>query len=111
MGPTIIEDDSETTTHQLRDKIKGKDKRDNCPEKFNLIRDKTYNRPMVRAMHRYPTRNIIQQVEKKQIIEKIAQLDEPLRNENIPPFLINAIIDDSTGEVEIKSLIHGIEVL
>ena len=30
VGPNIIEDDSETTTQQLRDKTKGKDKRDNC---------------------------------------------------------------------------------
>ena len=61
--------------------------------------------------HRYPTRNIIQQVEKKQIIEKRTQIDEPLTNEKIPPFLLNAIIDDKTGEVDIKELIHGIEVL
>ena len=38
-------------------------------------------------------------------------MDEPLTNENIPPFLLNAIIDDNTGEVDIKALIHGIEVL
>ena len=36
---------------------------------------------------------------------------EPLTNENIPPFLLNSIIDDNTGEVDKKSLIHGIEVL
>ena len=76
-----------------------------------MIRDKTYNRPLVRATHRYPTLNIIQQVEKIQIIEKRAQLDEPLTNENIPPFLLNAIIDDNTVEVDIKALIHGIELL
>ena len=108
MGPNIIEDNSETKTHQLREKIKGKDKRDNCPENFNVERDKTYNRPLVRARHRYPTRNIIQHVQEKQIIEERAQLDEPLTNENIPPFLLNAIIDDKTGEVDIKALIHGI---
>ena len=66
VGPNIIEDDSETTTQQLRDKIKVKNKRDNCPENFNVIRDKTYKQPLVRATYRYPTRNIIQQVEKKQ---------------------------------------------
>ena len=38
-------------------------------------------------------------------------MDEPLKNENIPPFLINEIVDDNTGEVGIKALIHGIEVL
>ena len=76
-----------------------------------MIRDKTYNRPLVRAMHRYPMQNIIQQVEKKQIIEKRTQIDEPLTNENIPSFLLNAIIDDNTGEVDIKAFIHEIEVL
>ena len=38
-------------------------------------------------------------------------MDEPLTNENIPPFLLNAIIDDNTGEVDIKALIYGREVL
>ena len=32
LGPNIIEDDIETTTQQLRYKIKGKNKRDNRPE-------------------------------------------------------------------------------
>ena len=48
---------------------------------------------------------------KKQTIEERAQLDEPPTNENIPPFLLNAIIDYNTGKVDIKALIHGIEVL
>ena len=43
MGPNVIEDDSEDTTQQLRDKIKEKGKRDNRPENFNVERDKTYN--------------------------------------------------------------------
>ena len=38
-------------------------------------------------------------------------MDEPLTNKNIPPFLLNATKDDNTGEVDIKALIHGIEVL
>ena len=83
---------------------------ENRPENSNVERDKTYNRPLGRATHRYPTRNIIQQVHKQQIKEEISQLDEPLTNENIPPFLLNAIIGDNTGEVDIKELIHGIEV-
>ena len=73
-----------------------------------MERDKTYNRPLGRATYIYPARNIIQQVHKQQIKEEIAQLDEPLTNENIPPFLLNAIIYDNTGEVDIKALIHGI---
>ena len=43
VGPNIIEDDSETTTQKLREKMKEKGKRYNRPEKFNLERDKTYN--------------------------------------------------------------------
>ena len=74
-------------------------------------RDKTYNRPLGQATHRYPTRNIIQQVHRKPIKEKRTQLDETLTNQSTPPFLLNAIIDDNTGEVDIKALIHVIEVL
>ena len=76
-----------------------------------MVRDQTYIRHLVKETHGYPTRNIIQQVKKKQISEKRTQMDEPLTNENIPPFVLNAIIDDDTGEVDIKALIHGIEVL
>ena len=43
VGPNIIEDDSETTTQKIRNKTKRKHKRYNCPENFNMIRDKTYN--------------------------------------------------------------------
>ena len=39
------------------------------------------------------------------------QLDETQTNDNIPPFFINAIIEDDTGDVDIKALVHGIEVL
>ena len=38
-------------------------------------------------------------------------MDEPLTNENIPSFLLNAIIDDNIGDLDITALIHGIEVL
>ena len=34
---------------------------------------------------------------------------KPMRT--FPPFLINAIIDDDTGEVDVKALVHGLEVL
>ena len=40
--PNIIEDDSETTIQKLRNEKK-EEKRDNFPENFNVIRDKTYN--------------------------------------------------------------------
>ena len=67
LGPNIIEDDSEDTAQQLRDKIKEKGKSDNRPENSNAERDKTYNLPLGRATQRYPTRNIIQQVHNQQI--------------------------------------------
>ena len=38
-------------------------------------------------------------------------MDAPQTNENILPFLLNAIIDDDTGEVDIKVLVHGIGAL
>ena len=41
LGPNIIEDESEASTQQLRDKMKEKGKRDNRPENFNVERDKT----------------------------------------------------------------------
>ena len=65
VGPNIIEDDSEDTTQQLKETIKEKVKRYNRPENFNVERDKTYNRLLGRAKHRYPTWNIIQQVQKQ----------------------------------------------
>ena len=43
VGPNTIEDDSENKTQNLRNEIKIKNKGDNCPENFNVIRDKTYN--------------------------------------------------------------------
>ena len=70
MRPNIIEDDSEDIAQQFRDKIKEKGKRDNRPENSNVERDKTYNRPLGRSTHRYTTRNIIQQVHRKQINEE-----------------------------------------
>ena len=67
VGPNIFEDDSEDAAQKLIDKIREKGKRDNRPENSNVERDKTYNRPLGRATHRYPTRNIIQQVYRKSI--------------------------------------------
>ena len=67
VGPNIIEDDSEDAAQQLRDKIREKGKIYNRPENSNVERDKTYNRPLVQATHRYPTRNIIQKVHIKTI--------------------------------------------
>ena len=65
MGENIIEDDREDTAQQIRDAIREKEERDYHPENSNVVGDKTYNRPLGRATHRYPTRNVIQQVHKQ----------------------------------------------
>ena len=122
MGPNIIEDDKEDAAQQLSKKIREKGKRDNRPENSNVVRDETYNRPLSWETHIYHTRNVIQQVHRNPTeetnapqasalittIETRTQLDEPQTNENIPPFLLNAIIDDDIVEVNIKALVHGI---
>ena len=36
---------------------------------------------------------------------------KPENMSNIPPFLLNAVIDDEAGKVDIMALVHGIEVL
>ena len=69
LGPNIIEDDSEDAVQQLRDKIREKGKIDNSPENPNVERYKTYNRPLGRATHRYPTSNVIQKVHRNPIKE------------------------------------------
>ena len=30
---------------------------------------------------------------------------------DMPPFLVNAIIDDKDGEIDLQALIHGVETL
>ena len=100
VGPKIIEDDREDAAQQLSERIREKGKRYHCPEKSNVVRDKTYHRPLGWETNRYPTRNVIQQVHKHPTEETRApqaaalittgktsqeyQLDEPHTNENIP---------------------------
>ena len=67
VGSNIIEDESEYTAQQLSDIIREKGKRDNLPENSNVEREKTYNRPLGQATHRYPTRNVVQQVHRNPI--------------------------------------------
>ena len=38
-------------------------------------------------------------------------MDEPQTNENTPPFLLNVIIEYDSRGVDIKALVHGIELL
>ena len=72
MGPDIIEDDREDAAQKLSERVREKEKRDDRPENSNVVRDKTYNRPLGRATHRYPIRNVIQQVHKQPTEETIS---------------------------------------
>ena len=102
-----------------------KNVRDSKAENSNVVRDRTYNRPVERANHRYPTRNVIQEVQQERKSDEIQQSKnmkpdiktphvgqyEQDNVSNIPLYLINAVIDDEEGEVDIMALVHGIEVL
>ena len=87
-----------------------------------MLRDKTFNRPVERPAHRYPTRNLIQtlQAMRLELPEKrqgtlIGQPEDntetTMTHTDIPPFLINVIIDDKDGEIYLQALIHGVETL
>ena len=87
-----------------------------------MLRDKTFNRPVERHTHMYQTRNLIQplQAMRLELPEKwkgtlIGQPEESpdptMEHTYMPPFLINAIIDDKDGEIYLRALIHGIETL
>ena len=65
------------------------------------MRDATYNRPVGKASHRYPARNLIQPV---QVLGLGLPPQRPdtdpgitVEDGDIPPFLINAILDDEEG--------------
>ena len=126
MGSNIIEDESENAEQQLKKIINKKTAKDSKPENSNVDRDKTYNRPVERANHGYPTRNVVQQVTVEQSATKSEKVQketrtstndphigqyEPENMASIPPFLLNAVIDDEAGEVDIMALVHGIVVL
>ena len=59
----MIEEDHENAKQKLQQIINRKATKDNKPDNLNVVRDKTYDRPVERANHRYPTRNVIQQVQ------------------------------------------------
>ena len=118
MGPHVIEDD----TPDLTDIIQNKGRKDACTENLNVVRDRTFNQPVERHAHRYPTRNLIQPVQpmglelpdKKQgtlIGQPEENPETTMTHTAMPPFLINAIIDDEDGEIDLQALIHGVETL
>ena len=59
VGSNIIEDESENAEQQLQNIINKKAAKDNKPENSNVVREKTYNRPVERTNQRYPTRNVV----------------------------------------------------
>ena len=60
--------------------INKKAAKDSKPENSNVVRDKTYNRPLERANHRYPTRNVMQQVKVEQSATKSENAEQQLQN-------------------------------
>ena len=70
----------------------------------------------------YQTRNLIQPVQTmglelpdKRYGTLIGQPEESpettMAHTDMPPFLINAIIDDEDGEIDLQEFIHGVETL
>ena len=87
-----------------------------------MVQDRTFNRPVERHAHRYPTRNLIQPVQimglelpDKRHGTLIGQPEESpettMTHTNMSPFLNNAIIDDKDGEIYLQTLKHGVETL
>ena len=113
MGPHIIEEEPPDELDQVQKIFKESAKSAKRPK--NVVHDKTFNQPVGRASHRYPTRNFIQPV---QVLGLGLPPQKPetdlgigVEDGDMPPFLINAIIDDEEGEVDLEALIHGIQTL
>ena len=99
--------------------IQNKDRKDARKENSNFLRDKTFNQPVERHAHRYPTRNLIQPLQAMRLelpLKRqgtlIGQPEESpettMAHTDMPPFLINAIINDEDGELDLQALIHGV---
>ena len=113
VGPHIIENDEPDEVDQVQKRVEESNKNANRPR--NIVRDTTFNKPVGRVNHRYPTRNIIQPV---QVLGLGLPPQRPETNlgldvgeDDMPPFLINAIIDDEEGEVDLGVLVQGIQAL
>ena len=108
VGPHVIEDD----TPELTDMIQNKGRKDARTENSNVVQDRTFNQPVERHAHRYPTRDLIQPVQTMglELPDKrqgtlIGQPDEnpetTMAHTDMPPFLMNAIIDYLDGEIDL----------
>ena len=54
VGPHIIEEECENAEQKLQQIVNRKATKDSKPENSNVVRDKTYNRPVERTNQRYP---------------------------------------------------------
>ena len=81
----------------------------------NVVLGRTFNQPVGQPTHRYPTRTLIQPLRVLELVPPPQQpeMDPGIKMEDgsMPSFLINATIDNKEGEIDLKALIHGIEVL
>ena len=122
VGPHVIEDDTPELTDQVADMIQNKGRKDANTENSNVVQDRTFNRPVERHTHRYPTRNLIQPVQTMglELPDKshgtlIGQPEDnpetTMAHNDMPPFLINAIIDYEDGKIDLQVLIHRVETV
>ena len=123
VGPHVIYDDTPELTDQVEDMIQNKWRKDALTENANVVQERTFNRPVERHTHRYPTRNLIQPVQTTGVElpdkrhgktlngQPVESPETTMEHTDMPPFLINAIIDDEDGEIDLEALIHGVETL
>ena len=74
------------------------------------IRDPVFGKPIRPTTHRYPTRAKALNLLLSQGIPAHFNQHSPTANAstgNLPPYLINAIIDDIAGQVDLEALLHG----
>ena len=61
VGPYLIEDDTPDMEKQVQDRVDESVRNAGRPK--NMVRNRTYNKPIGRTNHRYPTQNLIQPVQ------------------------------------------------
>ena len=113
VGPHSIKDDTPDVMEQVRKRVEESAKNASRPK--NVVRNTTFNKPIGKTSHQYPTRNLIQPVQVLGLGLPPQRPETDLgigaEDGDMLPFLVNAIIDDDEGEVDLGALIHGIQTL
>ncbi|KAL7524277.1 hypothetical protein ACHAWF_000887, partial [Thalassiosira exigua] len=84
-----------------------------APRPARQLHDPLYNKPILPSTQRYPTRRkALNKLLEQNHIQPPPSTPPPPANlmpSNIPPSFINAILDDSVGEVDIDVILHGVQ--